>query len=136
MIIVVNTMNKEPYIISLETIGDDEIGFLTVADKNLPFKPNRVYWIYNTPENLKRGGHAQKVNNNIVVCIQGKVEILIEDKTKQHYYYLLDNSRKGLFVPSGHWKEFVMSSNAILLCLASEEYDESDYVRDKKEFYH
>ena len=135
MIIVVNIMNKEPYIISLKTAGTDEEGLLTVADKQLPFKPQRVYWIYNTPDNVKRGGHAQKVNENVLVCIQGRVEILIEDKARERYYYLLDSSTKALVVPPNHWKEFVMSTDAILLCLASEEYDESDYIRVKDQFY-
>ncbi len=134
MIIVLNTM-KEPQIIPLKTAGTDETGLLTVADSQLPFKPQRVYWIYNTPDNVKRGGHAQKENENVLVCIQGKVEILIQNKKGEQYYFLLDNSKKALFVPTAHWKEFVMTTDAILLCLASSEYDEEDYIRTKEDFF-
>lgn len=134
MIIVLNTM-KEPQIIPLKTAGTDETGLLTVADSQLPFKPQRVYWIYNTPDNVKRGGHAQKENENVLVCIQGKVEILIQNKKGEQYYFLLDNSKKALFVPAAHWKEFVMTTDAILLCLASSEYEEEDYIRTKEDFF-
>ncbi len=123
-----------PYIVEFDTFGKPQLGFLTIADEQLPFKPQRLYWIYDTPDNAERGGHAHKENKNTLICIQGVVIVSLEDCDGNQLDFVLDNPSKGLFIPAGYWLDFKLSNQAILLCTASMSHDPEDYIRDKDEF--
>ena len=129
-------MIQKPYLIELNKIGSISSGFISVAEGNtlIPFIPKRVYWIYETPENKKRGTHYHHQLEQIIVCLNGEINITLENKKGEKYKYTLDHPSKALYVPSEHWRELIFKNNAILLCVASELYNEKDYVRDYKEF--
>jgi hypothetical protein len=125
----------DPRIIEFPKIGNSEFGYISVAEnENLPFKPNRIYWTYLTPENVKRGFHAHYELEQILIAVSGKIEVYIETINGHVFQFILDNANTGLFLPRMSWHTMKYSQNAVQLCIASEKYDEKDYIRDYSEF--
>lgn len=113
----------------------DTRGYLSVIENNLdiPFEIKRVYYLYLVPE-VARGAHAHKELQQLLVATSGSVEIIMDDG-KEKKSFMLDHPWKGLLIPSGLWRDLEnFSGGAVLLCLASEKYDASDYIRDYNEF--
>ena len=112
------------------------MGYITVAEyqKNVPFEIKRVYWTYFTPNNLIRGHHAHKKLEQLIFAVSGQIEFYLQDKNGQEFHFKLDAPNKGLYIPRGYWRTIKLSHSAVLLCLASEIYDESDYIRDYNDF--
>lgn len=100
----------------------------------LPFKLERVYWIYDVPGGETRGGHAYKLNKEFIIAISGSFDVIIDNgNTKQTYS--LNRSYYGLYVPEGLWREINnFSTNALAFILASTPYDPDDYIRDYSDF--
>lgn len=104
------------------------------SNKNIPFEIKRVYCIYGVKDHKRRGLHAHKEGDIILICIKGTCKILINDGVYSTET-LLDGANKGLHIPSGRWHEmYDFSQDAILLVLASNQYDEDDYIRDINTF--
>lgn len=102
--------------------------------KNIPFEIKRVYYMYDTKEGVRRGFHAHYNLEQVLVCVKGTCKILLDDGQKKEHV-LLDSPNKGLYIKSTLWREmYDFSEDAVLLVLASELYDESDYMRDYEEF--
>ncbi|MFG1525557.1 FdtA/QdtA family cupin domain-containing protein [Halobacteriovorax sp. RZ-3] len=101
---------------------------------NVPFEIKRVYYIYDVDTSLKRGFHAHKNLKQVAVCVSGSCTLTLDNgKTKEDY--LLDNPSKGLLIGSNIWREMGdFSPDCVLMVLASELYDEDDYIRDYDEF--
>lgn len=123
-------------IIQLPQLGEEPIGFISVAEplKNIPFPIQRVYWIYQTPADIIRGQHAHVKLQQVIIAVAGKIKLRCEylDGSAEEFY--LDHPSKGLFVPQMVWRHIEFSENATLLCIASEQYDEKDYIRNYDEF--
>lgn len=129
------TENNEPKIIKLPEFGNDEKGFLSFAQNSfLPFPIKRVYWINRVPEGILRGAHAHKELEQILIAISGRVKIDLESPSGTKTTYLLESPRKGLYLRPGYWREITFFNSGLLLCLASEEYDEKDYIRAYDEY--
>jgi len=114
----------------------DERGQLVALEelKDIPFKVKRVYYIYDTLPNVVRGFHAHKNLKQILICIHGSCKIKL-DNGKEKEIVLLDKPYEGLYVDNNMWREmFDFSEDAVLLVLASELYDESDYIRNYDDF--
>lgn len=102
--------------------------------KDIPFRIKRVYYMYNTEDGFVRGKHAHKQLEQILVCIHGCCKIRL-DNGREQKVVLLERPYEGLYVPNNMWREmFDFSPDAVLLVLASELYDEADYIRDYDEF--
>lgn len=102
--------------------------------KDVPFEIKRVYYMYNTVDGVRRGFHAHKNLQQVLICVHGRCKILLDDG-KERQVVSLDNPNEGLFVSNVMWREmFDFSKDAVLMVLASELYDESDYIRDYDEF--
>lgn len=129
-------MLKEPHIIKFDKIGSSQLGFITVAEypQNMPFEVKRVYWTYYTPQDVTRGGHAHKELQQIIFAVSGTIEFTTEDKEGKKATFILDEPSKGLYMPKLIWRDIKFSHNAVLLCLASEEYSETDYFRNYEDF--
>lgn len=127
---------KEPKLIEFSSIGDSSLGFITVteANKNVPFDIKRVYWTYFTPNNVKRGGHAHKELQQIIFAVGGQIEFFTETFAGVKKHFILNQPHVGLYIPPMIWRDIKFSHNAVLLCLASKEYSEKDYIRDYFEF--
>lgn len=102
--------------------------------KDIPFEIKRVYYIYDTKSNVTRGLHAHKKLQQVLICVSGSCKILLDDG-KEKSVVSLNSPTEGLFLSHNIWREmFDFSTDAVLLVLASEHYDESDYIRDYNEF--
>jgi dTDP-4-dehydrorhamnose 3,5-epimerase-like enzyme len=129
-------MKKYPHFIRNESIGSTELGFISVAEypKNVPFEVKRIYWTYYTPNNVQRGGHAHHELEQLIFAVSGKITFITEDRFGNKETFVLDEPNKGLFIPKMIWRDIQFSHNAVLLCLASQEYNEADYIRELSKF--
>lgn len=125
-----------PKIIEIPKIGSTNIGYISIAEyeKQVPFEIKRVYWTYYTPQDVVRGGHAHKKLYQLIFAISGHITFTIKNKQEEVSVFELTEPNKGLLLTPNIWREIKFSHNAVLLCLASEVYDESDYIRDYGEF--
>ena len=122
-------------IVKFEEHGDSR-GTLIALEQmiNVPFEIKRVYYMYNAVSGVRRGFHAHKQLKQILVCVKGSCKILLDDGTEK-VEVSLDEPNKGLIIESHLWREmFDFSDDAVLMVLASELYDESDYIRNYEEF--
>lgn len=114
----------------------DERGSLVALEtgKTVPFDIKRVYYIFATQKDVARGFHAHKNLKQIVVCVTGKCRMVLDDsKVRQEIW--LDSPTKGLLISDLVWREMHdFSQDCVLLVLASEHYDESDYIRHYEDF--
>ena len=130
-----STLLDKPYLIDFPKIGESSLGYISVAEKtNLPFIPKRIYWIYNTPEEINRGYHAHKNLSQVIIAIAGKIKVKLVNIKGEILEFHLDGENYGLYIPKLYWREIRFSKDAILLCLASEPYKEDDYIRSYDEF--
>lgn len=114
----------------------DSRGQLVALEENkeIPFHIKRVYYIYDTQDGVRRGFHAHRSLKQLLICVHGSCKILLDDGTEKETI-LLDKPYEGIFVESNMWREmYDFSPGAVLLVLASEMYDETDYVRDYNKF--
>lgn len=122
-------------IIPLSKITDRR-GNLTVAEqlKDVPFEVKRAYWVYDVPGGESRGGHAHKQCLEIIIAISGSFTVTLDNgKEKQAFH--LNHPWQGLLVETGVWRTLDdFSSGAVCLVLASDPYDESDYIYEYDDF--
>lgn len=102
--------------------------------KHIPFKIERAYWIYDVPGGEIRGGHAFKIQQEIIVALSGSFDVVVDDgQTKQTFS--LNRSYYGLYLPAGLWRQMQnFSTNALALVLSSTHYDAEDYIFDYREY--
>jgi len=116
-------------------ISPEGMGSLSFVEKEIiPFPIKRVYYLYDVPFNGERGGHAHKNLFQVLIALNGSFELLLDDgkRTKK---IVLDSPAIGLFIPNGIWREInKFSKNSVCLVLASDDYDENDYIRTYQEF--
>ena len=104
------------------------------GERDIPFPIRRVYWITDTEAELERGYHAHKRNCQLLYCVFGKIDIILDDG-KEKTTVSLDRPEKGLILMPGLWREMVWREKGSILCvLASEYYDENEYIRNYDEF--
>ena len=129
-------IHNKPHIINLQKIGSPSSGYISVAEieNNIPFKIKRVYWTYFTPDEVNRGFHAHKELQQVIVAVSGLIKFNIKNNLGEELEFILDDPSKGLMIPKMYWREISFSHNAVLLCIASEIFDENDYIRNFKEF--
>ena len=128
---------KNPYLTELNKIGKSEIGYISFLQGNsdeIPFEIKRVFWTYFTPESVIRGGHAHKTTIQAIIAVSGTIIFDIQGQKEYKEIFTLDSPNKLLIIPTLYWSDIKFSHNAVLLCLASEDYDELEYIRDYNEF--
>ncbi len=110
-------------------------GSIGVVEKDMiPFKINRVYYLYDVPHDAYRGGHAHKNLTQFLIALSGSFDVHLNNG-KEKIKINLNKPNKGLLIKSGVWREIDnFSSGSVCLVLASEVYDESDYIRDYDSF--
>jgi acetyltransferase-like isoleucine patch superfamily enzyme/dTDP-4-dehydrorhamnose 3,5-epimerase-like enzyme len=114
----------------------DMRGSLSVAefDKNLPFTPKRFFTVFNVPSERVRGEHAHKTLHEFLVCVQGACSVMVDDG-KNRREVRLDKPNLGIYIPPMVWvTHYKYSKDAILLVIASDNYDPADYIRDYDEY--
>ena len=101
---------------------------------HIPFEIRRVYWLYDVPGGIARGGHAEKNNEELIVALSGAFEIVVDDGNRSKTF-VLNRSYYGLYVPNGLWREMNnFSTNSLALEFGSTHYDKADYIRSYDEF--
>jgi dTDP-4-dehydrorhamnose 3,5-epimerase-like enzyme len=121
--------------IEFREIGDER-GWLVALEGNIniPFTMQRVYYIYGTQSHIRRGLHAHHAVHQIAVCLAGECKFLLDDG-KNKNTILLNSRGLGLVIDPMIWHEmYEFSSDCILMVLASDYYDEADYIRNYAEF--
>lgn len=115
--------------------GDDRGQLVAIeATKDLPFEVKRVYYIYDTLPGVRRGFHAHLNLQQILLCVSGSCKIHLDDG-HDTAEVLLDKPNEGLYISNNMWREmYDFSPGAVLLVLASEYYDEADYIRNYEDF--
>lgn len=128
--------SMKPVIIAFPMKRGHELGALSVAQKpDLPFLPKRLYWIYGVPEGNMRGGHAHKKLWQVLICLHGSITVHLEDGRGWQETMKLDDPTLGLLLPPPFWHTMTFGQpGSVLLAIASDVYDESDYIRDYGEF--
>jgi len=122
--------------IDFEIKGDERGSLIAIEElKNIPFEIKRVYYIFNTKPNVRRGFHAHKNLKQVAICVKGSCKFLLDDGKERIDEIVLNKPNKGLLIEEMIWREmYDFSEDCVLLILASEFYDESDYIRDYEEF--
>ncbi len=125
----------EPTIISLPKFEDPRGNLSFIEEfKQIPFKIERTYWIYDVPGGQTRGGHAFKEQQELIVALSGSFDVVVDNgNTKETFS--LNRSYYGLYVPPGIWRQMQnFSTNSLALVLSSTAFDEADYIREYDEF--
>ena len=115
----------------------DARGNLTFIEgaQHVPFTIRRSYWIYDVPGGERRGGHAYRTLEEFFVALSGSFDVVVDDGRGDVRHVVLNRSYFGLYVPPMTWRHLEnFSTNAVCLILASQRYDESDYLRDHAQF--
>lgn len=121
-------------LIDLPNFGDERGGLVAIeSNQSIPFKIKRLYYIFNTSA-TPRGFHAHINLKQVAICLKGSCKFILDDGYKQNKV-ILDNPRQGLIIEGLVWREMHdFSEDCVLLVLASEHFDESDYIRDYQDF--
>ncbi|MGI4885374.1 MAG: sugar 3,4-ketoisomerase [Janthinobacterium lividum] len=126
---------QKPSLIEFGKVGSPMLGYLTIAQNSaLPFDIKRVYWTYYTPDDVIRGHHAHYDLQQLIFSVSGEIEFILEDLSGNKELFVLNKPNIGLYIPKLYWRTIKFSHNAVLLCLASDEYSEIDYIRDYGHF--
>jgi hypothetical protein len=122
-------------LVNLPKIEDDRGNLSFIEEENhIPFKIKRVYWIYDVPGGEFRGSHAFKDSEEFIIAISGSFDVVLHNG-KEEMKFSLNRSFYGLYVSKLHFRRLEnFSTNSLALILASNSYDETDYIRDFDEF--
>ena len=123
--------------IEFQCHGDDRGQLVALEigkERNVPFDIKRIYYIYHTESGVSRGFHAHKMLKQVAICISGNCRLVLDDG-KQRESVQMSSPTRGLFIESMMWREMHdFSDDCVLLVLASEHYDEKDYIREYNQF--
>lgn len=123
-------------VVELDKHHSDRKGNLTVVENSvtLPFDVKRVYYLYDVPGGESRGAHAHRQLEQLIIAASGSFTVTLDDgKCKRSFF--LNRPYQGLYVKPSMWRDLVdFSSGAVCMVLASDVYQEEDYIRDYDEF--
>ncbi|QFR48658.1 WxcM-like domain-containing protein [Sulfurimonas lithotrophica] len=122
-------------IIDFKINGDDRGSLIAIEEGyNAPFEIKRVYYIFDTKLGVERGFHAHKNLKQIAIAVKGSCTFVLDDGNKKEEV-TLTNPNQGLYIEGLIWREMKnFSKDCVLMVIASEHYDENDYIRDYNEF--
>ena len=122
-------------LLDFQTLGDDRGSLVALEENyNTPFAIKRVYYIFDTKEGVRRGYHAHIDLKQMAICVKGSCTFVLDDGSTRKEIPL-DSPNQGLLIEGLIWREmYNFSPDCVLLVLASEHYDESDYIREYSEF--
>jgi len=115
----------------------DERGRLVVIEgrDTVPFDIKRVFYIYDSDNQVIRGQHANRITDFVLINVSGTSKVKVIDGFETQYIVNLDKPHYGIYLPHMLWKDmYDFSADSVLLVLASEHYDNTEYIRDYNEF--
>ena len=120
--------------LDIPSIKDPRGNLAVLENSKLPFKPKRVYYLFDVPSGSERCGHAHKNLLQLIIPLSGSFDLVLKDGKNQKSV-TLQNPTKGVLIPTMVWRELRnFSAGSVCLVLASEEYEEEDYIRDWEVF--
>lgn len=115
----------------------DERGHLVIVEgmKDVPFEIKRIFYIYGSDTNVVRGQHANKKTEFVLINVAGTSKVKVRDGKGNEAVFSLNRPHTGIYLPKMVWKDmYDFSEDSVLLCLASEHYDATEYIRDYDAF--
>lgn len=115
----------------------DERGYLVIVEgmKDIPFEIRRIFYIYGSDSQVIRGQHANRKSEFVLINVSGTSKVRIKDGKGNEAVFTLNRPHTGIYLPKMIWKEmYDFSEDSVLLCLASENYDTEEYIREYAEF--
>lgn len=122
--------------LEFKELGDAR-GHLVVVEgeEDIPFEIKRIFYIYGSDANVVRGQHANKKSEFVLINVAGTSKVRVDDGRGNEAVFSLNRPHTGIYLPKLVWKDmYDFSKDSVLLCLASEHYDASEYIRDYDEF--
>lgn len=122
-------------LIDLPHFGDDRGSLVAIESMDtIPFEVKRIYYIFDTKKDVARGFHAHKNLSQFVICVKGQCDFVLDDGERK-VIYNLNSAKEGLLIEGVYWREMHnFSEDCVLMVLASEHYNEIDYIKDYQEF--
>lgn len=122
-------------IVDFKTLGDERGSLIALEENyNTPFAIKRVYYIFDTKKDVRRGYHAHLALKQMAICVRGSCKFLLDDGIKKEYIEL-NRPDQGLLIEGLIWREmYDFSEDCVLMVLADEHYDEKDYIRNYDDF--
>jgi dTDP-4-dehydrorhamnose 3,5-epimerase-like enzyme len=122
-------------LIDFTPLGDERGDLVAIeAERSIPFPVRRVYYLFGCRESVARGFHAHRALRQVAVCVSGSCRMLL-DNGREKAEVVLDSPYRGLLIEGMVWREMHnFSADCVLLVLADQHYDESDYIRSHEEF--
>lgn len=133
---MMNTISSQPQIINLPKFLDRR-GNLSFIEQgqHIPFDIARTYWVYDVPGGEKRGGHAYRQNQELIVALSGSFDVVLTNPQGERHVWHMNRSYYGLYVPNMWWRELEnFSTNSLALVVASTPYNSDDYIRDYAQY--
>ena len=128
------TTLKDVKLMPIPVVEDTRGNLAFIQKEVLPFEFKRVYYLFDVPSNSFRGSHSHINQCEVLIALSGSFEVVLNDGTEKKSL-LLNKPNIGLYIPTGIWRELEnFSSGAVCLVLASDVYDEEDYIRDFDQF--
>ena len=127
---------EEAKMLEFEERGDER-GHLVIVEgnKDIPFDIKRVFYIYGSDREVIRGRHANRRSEFVLINVAGSSKVKVLDGEGNEVIYCLNKPNTGIYLPTMVWKEmYDFSPDSVLLCLASEHYDGTEYIRDYEEY--
>ena len=124
------TTTNDIRLIEIPKICDSRGNLSVIEGNTIPFVSKRVYYLYDVPSGGERGGHAHKEQLELLIAVSGSFDVVLNDGSIEKII-TLNKPNIGLLIPIGIWRELEnFSSGSVCLVLASDEFDEEDYIRD------
>lgn len=121
-------------LIQIPKIHDAKGNLSVVEGSTIPFEIKRVYYLYDVPSTAERYGNAHKQQERVLIALSGSFEVTLKDGQSEQVF-TLNKPNQGLYIPNGIWREMRnFSSGSVCLVIASDNYDESDYIREFVDF--
>ena len=122
-------------LIEFKHLGDDRGGLISLEqNQDIPFGIKRIYYIFDTQEDVARGFHAHKDLQQVAICVKGSCRFIL-DNGVQRESVILDKPNIGLFIDSMIWREMHdFIDDCVLMVIANHHYDEADYIRNYDDF--
>ncbi|MBC6988281.1 sugar 3,4-ketoisomerase [Hymenobacter sp. BT491] len=127
---------SKPHLVELPTIGDGEVGYITVGQGNsqVPFAIKRAFWTYATPDHIVRGRHAHHQTEQVLVAMAGRIVVMTELANGELMTFRLERPDVGIYIPPNAWHTMQYSRDAVQLVLASTDFEAEDYIYSHSEF--
>lgn len=123
-----------PQLITLPKAQDPFGNYAIIEGDTIPFAIKRVYYLYDVPSGAERGGHSHINQCEFLIAVSGSFDVIL-DNGDQKVSVTLNKPDKGLFIGTGIWRELNnFSAGAVCLVMASEVFDEADYIREYQDF--